>query len=232
MDNLNQIPIKDIIEWDTINWGKLISFIDANRIDFTTKQILEIGANNGGISLFCASRGGKVVCSDLNGPTEKAKDLHKKYGLEHSITYEAIDALNIPDKYNSHFDIIIFKSVLGGIGHNNNIERQKLFVENVYRSLKKDGILIFAENMKSTGIHVLLRKKFNKWGTWHYETENEIMDLFSRFTLVSKQYVGLLGCFGRNEGQRVFLGKLDDAVFDKIVSERHRYIGMYLFKKL
>ena len=232
MDNLNQIPITDIIEWDTVNWGKFISFIDANKIDFTEKQVLDIGARNGGISLFCASKGGKVVCSDLHGPTEEAKALHKKYGLEKLITYEVIDALNIPDKYNSYFDIIIFKSVLGGIGYNNNIRQQKLFVENVYRSLKKGGILIFAENMKSTGIHVLLRKKFNKWGTWHYETENEIMDLFSKFNLESKQYVGLLGCFGRNESQRVFLGKLDNMVFDKIVPEQHRYIGMYLFKKL
>ena len=114
----------------------------------------------------------------------------------------------------------------------NNIKQQKLFVENVDRSLKKGGILIFAENMRSTEIHVMLRKKFNKWGTWHYETENEIMDLFSKFVLINRQYVGFLGCFGRNESQREFLGKLDNLVFENIVPERHRYIGMYLFKKL
>lgn len=231
MANLDQIPIKDIIEWDTINWGKFLSFIDANKIDLEGKTILEIGANNGGISLFCAYRGGKVVCSDLNGPTDNAKVLHQKYKLDKLITYEAIDALNIPTKYNSFFDIIIFKSVLGGIGRNNNIENQRLCIDNLHRCLKKGGIIVFAENMKSTVLHMFLRKKIKKM-TWHYATENEILTLFSNFHLINKQYVGFLGCFGRNESQREFLGKLDNLVFENIVPERHRYIGMYLFKKL
>lgn len=230
MDNLDLIPKKDIIEWDTINWGKFLSFIDANKIDFTEKQVLEIGANNGGISLFCAYRGGKVVCSDLNGPTDKAKALHQKYKLDNLITYEAIDALNIPTRYNSFFDIIIFKSVLGGIGRNNNIENQRLCVDNLHRCLKKGGIIVFAENMKSTVLHMFLRKKIKKM-TWHYATENEIITLFSNFYLIDKQYVGFLGCFGRNESQREFLGKLDNLVFDNIIPEKYRYIGIYLFKK-
>ena len=230
MDNLDLIPKKDIIEWDTINWGKFLSFIDANKIDFTEKQVLEIGANNGGISLFCAYRGGKVVCSDLNGPTDKAKALHQKYKLDNLITYEAIDALNIPTRYNSFFDIIIFKSVLGGIGRNNNIENQRLCVDNLHRCLKKGGIIVFAENMKSTVLHMFLRKKIKKM-TWHYETENELLTLFSNFYLIDKQYVGFLGCFGRNESQRELFGKIDSILFDKLIPEKYRYIGIYLFKK-
>lgn len=230
MDNLDLIPKKDIIEWDTINWGKFLSFIDANKIDFTEKQVLEIGANNGGISLFCAYRGGKVVCSDLNGPTDKAKALHQKYKLDNLITYEAIDALNIPTRYNSFFDIIIFKSVLGGIGRNNNIENQRLCVDNLHRCLKKGGIIVFAENMKSTMLHMFLREKIKKM-TWHYETENEILTLFSNLHLINKQYVGFLGCFGRNERQRELFGKIDSILFDKLIPEKYRYIGIYLFKK-
>lgn len=230
MDNISQILIHDIIEWDVINWSKLITFIDSNQIDLEGKAILEIGANNGGISLFCAYRGGKVVCSDLNGPTDKAKVLHQKYKLDKLITYESIDALNIPTKYNSFFDIIIFKSVLGGIGRNNNIENQRLCIDNLHRCLKKGGIIVFAENMKSTELHMFLRKRIKKM-SWNYATENEILTLFSNFYLINKQYVGFLGCFGRNESQRELFGKVDSFLFDKLIPEKYRYIGIYLFQK-
>ena len=42
---------KEIIEWDVINWGKFIDFIESANIDFNGKKVLEVGARDGGLSL-------------------------------------------------------------------------------------------------------------------------------------------------------------------------------------
>ena len=52
------------------------------------------------------------MCSDLEGPTKDAHELHKRYGVSNSVEYEAIDATDIPDKYKGKFDYITFKSVI------------------------------------------------------------------------------------------------------------------------
>ena len=64
---------KDIIEWDVRNWGKVIDFIEDSQLEFKEKSVLELGARNGGLSLYYALKGAKVLCSDLNGPTKKAQ---------------------------------------------------------------------------------------------------------------------------------------------------------------
>ena len=103
---------KDIIEWDVRNWGTVIDFIKENHMDFKGKRVLELGARNGGLGLYYALKGAKVVCSDLEGPTKDAHELHKRYGVSNSVEYEAIDATDIPDKYKGKFDYITFKSVI------------------------------------------------------------------------------------------------------------------------
>ena len=49
---------RDIIEWDIVNWWRFIEFIDQSGIGFEGKKILDIGGRNGGLSLYCALRGG------------------------------------------------------------------------------------------------------------------------------------------------------------------------------
>ena len=66
---------RDIIEWDIVNWWRFIEFIDQSGIEFEGKKILDIGGRNGGLSLYCALRGGTVICSDYNGPTPQALTL-------------------------------------------------------------------------------------------------------------------------------------------------------------
>ena len=62
-------------------------------------KCLELGARQGGLSLWLALKGNSVVCSDISYSTQphelqKAKDLHKKYNCEDRISCESIDALN------------------------------------------------------------------------------------------------------------------------------------------
>ena len=223
---------KDIIEWDSVNWAKFLTFIDESEIDFQGKKVLAIGERNGGMSLFFALKGAEVFCTDCSGPTEKAHALHKKYGVDSQIQYAAVNAVNISEKYNGQFDIVTFKSVLGGIGLNNNYEAQEQCVASIDRVLKRKGFCVFAENMRGSLIHAGLRRAFVSWGgTWHYETDEEITELFHRFHLIRMQKFGVLGALGRNEPQRRALGKLDTMIFDKLLPDTSKYIGAYLFQK-
>lgn len=211
---------RDIIEWDVENWGTMIDFIEQNKMDFKGKSVLELGARNGGLSLYYALKGAKVVCSDLEGPTKEAHELHKKYGVNDAVEYAAIDATDIPDEYALKFDYITFKSVIGGIGSWNDLKAQKECVACCYKCLKPGGRLIFADNMKASIVHYAARRLFVSWGTrWHYETQKEIYMLMRKFKLIDERYVGVAGCFGRSEKSRNQLGKLDRRFFNKIVPD-------------
>ncbi len=224
--------ITDIIEWDSVNWAKFLDFIDDADMDFQGKRVLALGERNGGMSLFFALRGAEVLCSDLDGPTDEAPVLHEKYGVRSKIKYAAIDAVHIPSEYDGQFDVVTFKSVLGGIGRNNNYHAQEQCVASIYRVLKKDGLCIFADNMRGSFLHMALRQRFVSWGgTWHYETDKEITSLFHQFRLIDTRKFGVVGTFGRSEWQRRLLGKFDTVVFDKILPDTSKYIGAYIFQK-
>ena len=225
--------VSDIIEWDTVNWAKFLDFIDESKIDFHGKKILALGEHNGGMSLYFALRGGDVLCSDLDGPTNKARSLHKKYGVDSQIQYAAVDAIHISDEFNREFDVVTFKSVFGGIGSNNNYKAQEECVDSIYRSLKNGGYCIFADNMRGSFIHMFLRKYFSPCGRiWHYETDDEVRNMFRKFVFIKSRYFGVLGTLlGRNEPQRRFLGKLDSMIFDKLLPDTSKYIGAYIFQK-
>lgn len=87
----------------------------------------------------------RVICSDYEKASEKAQPLHTKYKIQQLVTYENIDATQIP--YNSHFDVVAFKSILGSISRiGQNDVRQNVFDE-IHSALKPNGNLLFAENM-------------------------------------------------------------------------------------
>jgi len=132
------ICLSDIIEWDVVNWSSALQFWEKNsNCNLSHSLVLEIGAGNGGLSLWLASKGCKVICSDLNDPIQKAYELHKKYQVLNRIEYQVLDATNIP--YREKFDVIIFKSILGGIGRDGQYELQLKAIFEMYKALKKGG---------------------------------------------------------------------------------------------
>lgn len=222
----------DVIEWDVENWGKFIDFIEKRNIDFNNKKVLELGARDGGLSLYFALKGAYVTCTDLEGPTAKANVLHERYNVADRVTYEAVDGTDIPDKYYGQYDYVVFKSVIGGIGSFNDYDKQKACVDGIYQCLKPGGMLVFVENMQASFLHRFARKTFVKWGkSWHYENRKEIHELMKDFLLIEEKYAGVLGCFGRSEKGREKLGRVDTAVFDRILPDSCKYIGMYIYNK-
>lgn len=222
---------KDIIEWDIINWWKFIEKILNNNINLKNKEVLEFGARNGGLSLFYGLNNANVLCSDVRGSFSYARQLHKKYRVDQKITYKIIDATDVSDEYNEKFDIITFKSVLGGIGSLGN-NKQKKMIACIKRCLRPGGLVIFADNMQASSLHSFFRTHFREHGRrWHYESEQDILELFSEFELCDKSYCGVIGCFGLNEKMRNFFGRLDTLLFDRICPDKWKYIGIFIYRK-
>lgn len=222
--------LKDCVDWDIENWSKALRFWE-HRINLETGNLncLELGGNKGGLSLWLAEKGNQVICSDLKTPVN-AKSLHQKYSFKDNIRYEAIDATNIP--YENTFDVIVFKSILGGISRNGNTELRYKTIDEIYKALKPGGVLLFAENLKGSRLHNFFRKRMTAWGGyWNYVSLDELDTLFKKFSHLEYSTAGFLGTFGRTEMQRQFLGKIDTVILDSVLGERMKYIMYGVVRK-
>src|SRR5215203_4523618 len=93
------------VEWDARNWAAALDFWLAHSTKKLSEcRVLEIGADYGGLSLWLAEQGAKVVCSDLYGVRKEAVERHRDFAQ--LIEHRAIDAANIP--YREEFDIVVF----------------------------------------------------------------------------------------------------------------------------
>lgn len=226
-DNL----IRDSIGWDAYNWGRGIEFWN-KFIDFTNKRVLELGCgcDNGGLSLWAAlNKASEIICSDYNFPTESTQKIHQLYGIQNIIRYEQISALEIP--YENHFDVIMFKSMLGGISRNDE-KKAATVLKQCLKALKPNGALIFAENLVSSNLHMLCRKYFLK-RTWRYFKNCELKTMLKEngFNILESKLIGVSACFGRSEKQRFLLGKIDKFILEKFLPEETRYIEFIIAQK-
>ncbi|MCZ4409042.1 class I SAM-dependent methyltransferase [Cryomorphaceae bacterium 1068] len=222
--------IIDIIEWDIENWSKAIDFW-TEKIDLKTTKLtcLELGGRRGGLSLWLAINHNEVICSDLNSPQEHASELHEKYSCSEYIEYRSIDATDIP--FDNAFDIVVFKSILGGVSRNGKDELKKQTIDEIYKSLKPNGKLLFAENLEASFLHMYIRKRFVKWGSrWNYLKYNEIDEVFDSFDSIQYETVGFLAAFGRTEKQRNLLSKIDH-IINPFIPKRHKYIVFGIAEK-
>ena len=221
---MDQAMLKDVLQWDVGNWITPLNYWEKVLDDTKTSlTCLELGAREGGLSLWLASKGHSVVCSDLTNTEAIAFPLHKKYNLLSKISYRDIDATTIP--YENHFDVVVIKSILGGIGRNNNLSIQKQVIDQVYKALKPGGRFLFAENSKATVLHRFFRKKFTKWGSdWRYLSQEDFHDLLSSFNKAHIKSTGFAGVFGRSESQKILLSKSDKYFLNHILPQNWKYI--------
>ncbi len=219
------LPLIDVLNWDTGNWASALDFWERHGglLGGGSLDCLEIGANQGGLSVWLASHGHRVLCSDLSGTEQLAHTLVERHAMSHRVTYEDINATAIP--YENRFDVIIFKSVLGGIGHGDAIDRQRQAINAMYRALRPGGRLLFAENLVGSGMHKYFRAKFTEWGSrWRYVTIAEMLAFLRDFSDVKWSTAGVLGTFGRSEKQRQLLAAIDHAGLNTLTPPAWRYI--------
>lgn len=230
--------VRDFFEWDVVNWScSLDLWLPAMRINHGVQipRALEIGSRRGGLALLAAIEGYQVVCTDLTEPGEEAQELHKRYQVSSEISYAALDitTTTLPETLLNSYDVVIFKSVLGGAGSNQRHDLQAQALENIYKMLKPGGVLLFAENLSGSAMHRFFRKRFTSWGSyWNYPTRRglETMLKQSGFTCTTRA-VGFLGAFGRSERQRRMLGKIDRYFLNYLLPSTWKYILVGLGKK-
>lgn len=221
---MNQQTIQDIIQWDVQSWQKALRFWEDEVRFNSDMQALELGGRQGGLSLWLALKGIQATCSDLEIVEETASILHEKYAVRNLVIYQDIDATNIPYEY--HFDVIVFKSIIGGIGSNDNLEAQREAFKQIHKALKPGGKLLFAENMVASPLHLFFRKRFVNWGNrWRYVSLDEMHDFLKVFSQVKFKTTGFMATFGRSESQRKFLSFFDRIFFNYLTPKSWRYIG-------
>lgn len=233
---MNYLIEKACTGWDSVNWSRALYFWQAH-CGFQNKRVLELGCgcDNGGLSLWAAKNGAShIVCSDYNFPRPVTMEIHKQHGFKRLVKYEQIDALQVP--YEHEFDIVIFKSMLGGIIRDGSLEVGTAVLAQAAKALEKGGFLVFAENLAGTRLHQILRNRFgagkNSWRYFEHGELNKMIEGLPELELIAQKSVGFLGCFGRSEPQRTILGKIDKLFLERFIPEKCRYIHFLVARKL
>lgn len=224
------LPIDDIIGWDIGSWKHALDVFEKHISAHDGGTVLDIGARDGGLSLYYALKGFNVICSDISGPLDDALSLHQKYGVQKMIKYLSVDAtaIDFPD---NRFDIVSFKSVLGGIGRLDSYDRQQQAIAEMYRVLKPGGMMLFAENLVGSALHQYARRKFVRWGkSWRYLSFDEIKELLLPFREIDLKPYGCVAAFGRSEKQRRMLHAVD-IILNPLLPADFKYIVFGCAKK-
>jgi len=230
MKTTNQVDIaadflRDVLRWDVRTWAVALAFW-AKHLPQTPRGLraLEIGCGHGGLSLWLATQGYTVVCSDVESDFAAARALHQRYGLVSHIVYEQLDGSNI--SYVNHFDVIMFKSVLGAVGRAGGIDLQRQAIAQMRQALRPGGVLCFAENLQGSPLHRLGRKHFVTWGqTWRYPSLAELETFLTGFRHYTLKTTGFFAAFGRSERQRHVLAAIDQVTCHAWMPERCKYVG-------
>jgi SAM-dependent methyltransferase len=209
----NDARIRAVIGWDVRNWARALPFwqrqIDLHR----PRRALAIGERGGGLSLWLATQGIQVVCTDLGSSFERARELHERYGVSDLVTYEELDATAIarPDQ---SFDLVVFKSVIGALRTK---ERQEQAIGEMHRVLRPNGLLLFAENLVGSRLHAQMRSRFVPWEqAWRYIRLREVRELLAVFDTLELKTWGVVGLLGRTERQRDLLGRIDSLASPRV----------------
>lgn len=213
--------LKDILVWDVRTWSAAVGYWDQFLPESDSPlTCLEVGAGPGGPSLWLALKGHSVVCSNLANTRQMAEPLHSKYGVEKKMEYRDIDVTAIP--YENHFDVVIFKSVLGGVG-----SLQDAAMAQILASLKPGGKLLFAENIRGSVFHRVARSiAYRIRGTsWNYPTLGRMTGLLAGFSTAEVRTTGVLAMFGTTESRRRSLAAVDDRILNRVTPASWKYVS-------
>ena len=192
--------LHDYLGWDIDTWKHALTYWDKvlAHESLSNKRALELGARDGGLSLYLADKGMDVVCSDLEGPSQLAHTSFERIGLGGQVGFEQIDATCIPYEDNS-FSVVIFKSMLGGVGMGYGYEGIQLAMQEMHRVLKPQGLLLFAENQAGSFFHQQARRLFVAWGkTWIYPSLDQFESLLSPFGESDIHTYGFFSCLKKD----------------------------------
>ena len=215
----------EIVTWDVRTWSKAFLYwqdVLGDDDPGTTLRCLEIGAGPGGPSLWLALQGHDVLCTNWQAAEAQASPLHERHETSGTITYQDVDATQIP--FENEFDLVVFKSVIGGVGTK---AAQDRAMAGIHRALKPGGRLLFAENLRSTVLHRLARTiAYRVRGTsWRYVTVKELAPHLAQYATHEIRTTGFLSMFGLKENHRTRLASVDEKIFNAMVPQPWHYVS-------
>lgn len=216
--------MRDVVGWDVRTWSTAFQFWDAALgAPVAPLRCLEVGAGPGGPSLWLALRGHRVVCSNYSDTESLARPLHERYGVTDMVEYRDVDVTDIP--WENEFDVIVFKSVLGGIGSDPGLAASA--ITQIHKALKPGGRLLYAENARGTVFHRLARTIAYRvrQARWRFLPVTELRGLLSIFASHELHTTGVAAMFGTSENARRRLAAIDDAVLIRVTPPGWRYVA-------
>lgn len=232
----NDFPVQDIIEWDVRNWSRLMHYWCPvlEQLPHDSK-VLAIGERNGGLSLWLALMGFHVTCTDITDVASSATPLHEKYGVHDRIEYRQLDIVN--DEWEAEqFDIIIGKSVIGGVkptrgrSSSRNFEALEQAMHNIHRLLKPGGYFFSAENLQGGMLNRYMRQRLKGGKGWYYLSLSELKGLFSPFNLVQIKTFGILPTFFSSKAVNMFMYFINHSL-QPILPDSSKYIAFTIARK-
>lgn len=219
----------ETVEWDIETWKRAFEFWEL-EINWTSiERALEIGARRGGPSRWLAQKGIHVDCTDRENTLSTAGVFHPIDQPNLRITYFDLDVLALDEI--EKYDLFICKSVLGGVGHHGQNQKIIQAISKIHQALKPGGIFLFAENLESSPLHRILRRKLVRWGGgWNYLSNKQWEEFFHEFSDKKFCSTGFLSTFGRSEKQRTFLARIDRLILP-IIPQKWNYLGYGWVKK-
>lgn len=189
--------IEDCCGWNRKTWADALEFaISRLPADLSGKRVLEIGASNVSVVAPVFAYMGAEVTLSYFGISKKSvedgrlKQIRDKYNLS-NIAIEAVemDANNIDGIY----DIIVMKSVLGGLCKGDDYNKLKFLVTKMIGSLSDQGQIITLDNGYIPLLGYLRKILGTHWNGWTYFTYSSLIHTLDQFN-TSIFGFGLLNC--------------------------------------
>jgi len=223
---MNWKNIKEGIGWSKDAWCKpLRAFVEDNQ-NIKFNHSLEIGASeNGTLAPFIKELSNKVAIGYFQCDLTKLNHNLSHFNIVNESEY--VDMTEINGKY----DLIIAKSVLGGIFREDksSVNDVNELINNILKNnIKQGGVLMLLDNGKS-----FFEKNLSNFGArkndWRFFNSKDFINPYQQYTF------GFLSCFSL-ESRFSFFGKFFDYtlyIFDLFLSKitNHPTVILTVYKK-
>jgi hypothetical protein len=197
--------LEDCCGWNRKLWADALEFAVRNLPeDIAGRAVLEVGASRfSSIAPVFASQGANVVCSHYGQTSEDIERgqlgfVIRKYGLG-EIPVVELDINELDGTY----DIIVLKSVLGGLCRGGDYQRLRIIIDELLRHVEEDGFIVTLDNGYVALFEKLRKIRGAGRSNWGYFKEHDFASALAHCDIRLKGF-GFL-----NFGAATFLFKRD-----------------------